>query len=298
MKNRYAFVLLVLLFASTLSVAQVTVKFQKPASWTAVSLYAWISGAPEPLGGWPGVALTETDGWYSYTFDASFTGANLIFNNNGKQTVSFPTTLSVCLKATDPVSPATEFGLTAVPCTAPGITVSFQKPAAWASVSLYAYYDLNGTNMQPLGGWPGASLTESNGVYSYTFDATITGVNIIYNQSGSPQTAGAWVTANSCFTSDGSSLTVVDCATITAVNNGKEKSLKFYPNPIVDKLNFNSSSTIDRVSIYSITGKSIMTDTQLSKNGALDVKSLKPGVYFVSIYFADGKQQFEKIVKR
>lgn len=293
MKNRYAFVLLMLLFASTLSVAQVTVKFQKPASWTAVSLYTW---GPELLGGWPGATLTETDGWYTYTFDATFTGANLIFNNNGSpQTVNYPATAAdVCLEAASAANSGGEFPVTVVPCSAPGITVTFKKPASWTNVNLYAYVN----NAPIIGSWPGAALTETNGVYTFTFDAAYTSINVIYN-NGTAQLDDINITSSTCFqANDGEAIAIVDCSTITSVNNVKEKSLVFFPNPIVDKLNFMSSSKINRVSVYSITGKCILTDIQLSENGVLDVKSLKPGVYFVSVYFADGKQQFEKIVKQ
>ena len=78
MKRLYFLSLFVLFMATTLTVAQITVKFQKPASWTAVSLYNW--GVSEIMGGWPGTALTATNGWYTYTFPASYTGGNLISN--------------------------------------------------------------------------------------------------------------------------------------------------------------------------------------------------------------------------
>lgn len=62
-----------------------TVKYQKPASWTTINVYAWYGDAPNEIkfvGGWPGAAMTLTsDGWYSYTFDASVTATNVIFNS-------------------------------------------------------------------------------------------------------------------------------------------------------------------------------------------------------------------------
>ncbi len=389
MKKSYVLVLFVMLFATTISVAQVTVKFQKPASWTSVNLYTW---GPELLGGWPGAALTETDGWYTYTFDATFTAANLIFNNNGSpQTANYYTTADVCLKAAETANGAGEFDVNVVPCTAPGMTVKFQKPASWTAVGLYTY------NPSVTGGWPGATLTETGGWYTFTFDATYTGGNLIFNNAGAgEQTAdyimsadvclkaadvlngggqydlsvvpctipgmtvnfkkpadwtnvnlyayvngnsivGGWpgialtevngiysytfdasypdvmvifnngtvqlpdtqVTTSTCFQStDGTTITAVDCSTFTGISSVKDKSLTIYPNPVADKLNFSSSSTIDRVTIYSITGKNIIDVTETANKGVVDVKSLKPGVYFVSVYFANGKQQFEKIVKR
>lgn len=491
MKQRYAIVLLVLIFASTLSVAQVTVKFQKPASWTAVSLYAWKDATPEPLGGWPGAALTETDGWYTYTFDATFAGANLIFNNvgAGEQTVDYYTAADVCLKASDVLNAGGKYDVSVVPCTAPGMTVKFKKPASWTAVSLYTYgpevtggwpgaaltetdgwytftfdatytggnlifnnagsgeqtedyvmstdvcleaasvlnantkYDVAVVDCSPAvgmtvkfqkpaswtvvslytygpevtGGWPGAVLTETGGWYTYTFDAAYTGGNLIFNNAGAgeqtedfvistdvclkaasvlnanskydiavtsctlpgftatfkkPETwtnvniyayvsgnsiVGGWpgialtetdgvysytfdamytsviiiynngtvqlpdteITSSTCLQStDGTTIQAVDCSTITAINAVKETSFAVYPNPVADKLNFNAYNTIERVNICSLTGKNALTNARLSENGVMDVKTLKSGVYFVTVFYANGKQEVRKIIKK
>jgi hypothetical protein len=107
------------------------------------------------------------------------------------------------------------------------------------------------------------------------------------------------VTTSTCFKStDGTTISAVDCSTFTGISAVKDKLLTIFPNPVVDKLNFSTSSAIDQVKIYSITGKNVMIVTENVNKGIVDVKSLKPGVYFVSVYFANGKQQFEKIVKR
>lgn len=295
MKRLYFFVALMLLSLTTLSVAQITVKFQKPTTWTAVSLYTW---GPEALGGWPGATLTETNGWYTYTFASSFTGANLIFNNAGagEQTQSFPTTSSVCL-ITGAKDSGGQYALVTTPCTSGGITVTFQKPAAWAGVNLYAWYDTSSTppvTVQPVGGWPGAALTAVNGQYSYTFDASITGVNVIFNSNG-VQTASAYLTSNSCFSSTGTDLTAIACT--TGIADVKEIPLTIYPNPIVDKINFNALENIKRLTIHSLTGETVMLVNQLTKDAVVDVKYLKSGVYFVSIDYVSGKQQTDKFIK-
>lgn len=269
-----------------------TIKFQKPESWTAVSLYTW---GPEAVGGWPGAALTETDGWYTYSMNASYTGAKLIFNNAGagEQTADFVCVADVCLAPTGEKDGSNHYIVAPVPCTSGGITLTFQKPESWTNVNLYAY--VNGNSI--VGAWPGVALTQVNGVYSYTFDAKYTSVVIIYN-NGTVQLPDTEVTSSTCYTSDGTSLTPVGCATITGISSMKENSFSMFPNPIVDKLNFNASVNIERISIYSINGEKVMAGEQLSKNGVLNVKSLKPGVYFVSVIFANGKQQSAKIIKR
>jgi hypothetical protein len=71
------------------SVITITVKFQKPTSWTSVFFYAWTGTSIAVLGAWPGTAITAgTDGLYSYTFDGSINSVNMVFSNgSGTQTV-------------------------------------------------------------------------------------------------------------------------------------------------------------------------------------------------------------------
>jgi len=290
MKRYYFISLLVLLMVTTLSVAQITVKFQKPASWTAVSLYNW--GASEIMGGWPGTALTATNGWYTYTFPASYTTGNLIFNNAGagEQTEDYVISTSVCLQSASVLDANSKYTVTVVPCVAGGITVTFMKPAAWAGVNIYAYY---GTpNVEPLGGWPGLALTPVNGIYTYTFDASITAVNVIFNENG-VQTAGTYLTTSTCLASDG----VTSIACTAGVNDVKETSLAIFPNPIINKLNFAGSDKIDKVSIHSLTGQLVLSASALSDKSSVDVKSIKSGVYFVSIDYTNGQKLTQKIIK-
>jgi hypothetical protein len=273
-------------------VTGMTVKFKKPAGWTAVSLYTW---GPEVLGGWPGATLTETDGWYTYTFDASFTGANLIFNNAGagQQTADYPITASTCLQSSDSLDAGGKYDVTPVACATGGITVKVQKPAAWTSLYLYAYVN----NSPIIGSWPGVALTvDANGWGSYTFDSSVTALSFIINNNSSLQAADTYITASSCFTSDGATLTLVDCST-TAVENVNEAPMTIYPNPIVDKINFTGTDNIQKVSVHSMTGQLVMSFTSLASKSAVDVKSLKPGVYFVSIDYTTGKNLTEKIIK-
>ena len=68
-------------------------------SWSALALYAWIDGQPEPFGSWPGMQPTGTwtYGGVTYTYfdtgagNAGKTGLNFIFNNNdgGSQLENF-----------------------------------------------------------------------------------------------------------------------------------------------------------------------------------------------------------------
>lgn len=69
-------------------------KDENTASWSNVYYYAWDNDNNPIIGSWPGKKITDVvtcgDGndYYCYTFDSSYTGVNIIFNNgSGNQTV-------------------------------------------------------------------------------------------------------------------------------------------------------------------------------------------------------------------
>ncbi len=272
-----------------------TVKFKKPESWTSVNMYTW---GPEAVGGWPGVALTEVDGWYSYTFNDTFITGNVIFNNGtGEQTVDYGMTADVCLQAASVLNAGGKYDVSVVPCTAPGFTVKFQKPESWTTVSLYTW------GPEVLGGWPGESLTETDGWYSVTFDATFTGANLIFNNTSGEQTEDYAITGDVCLKAASAlnannkyDVTVVPCE-VVGIADVKPNSLTIYPNPIAERMNFNGFENIEKVIVQTVTGKNIITDREISKQGSLDVKTLKSGVYIVRIIYSDGRQIAKKIVK-
>lgn len=272
------------------------VKFHKPASWTAVSLYTW---GPEVLGGWPGAALTEVDGWYVYTFDAAFTGANLIFNNagTGEQTEDYLISESVCLEASSTLNGNGKYDVTVVPCAEPGMIVKFIKPTSWTAVSLYTW------GPEVLGGWPGATLTEEAGWFTYTFDASFTGANLIFNNAGaSEQTEDYLISESVCLQASSTlngngkyDVTEVSCT--TGIDETAVDIVTVYPNPVADNLYLSGNERIEKGTIRSITGSVVLNIKNIPTNGMIDVSTLEPGVYFLNVYFSDGKQQMEKIMK-
>ena len=71
------------------------------SSWSSVYLFAWNSGGTALIGSWPGTAITTQDeaGWWTYSFDPSYTNVNIIWNNGGSgaQTVDIKNvTSSTC----------------------------------------------------------------------------------------------------------------------------------------------------------------------------------------------------------
>lgn len=80
----------------------IKVAFYKPATWSSVYLYSWLTTTKttEYTGAWPGTKLTlqNEEGFYYYQFDASVKEVNFIFNGGqGKeQTADLYTDEDVC----------------------------------------------------------------------------------------------------------------------------------------------------------------------------------------------------------
>lgn len=104
------------------------------------------------------------------------------------------------------------------------ITVTFTVPEDWENVNLWAWND-EGNIFEE--GWPGHALEIVDGKVSYTFDATVESVQVIFN-NGTVQTVdGAAITESTCYEvgevqDNGQyALVVVDCEEETAVTTIK-----------------------------------------------------------------------------
>jgi uncharacterized repeat protein (TIGR01451 family) len=72
------------------------------------------------------------------------------------------------------------------------------------------------------------------------------------------------------------------------------KGFSLYPNPVGNILKFNTNNKIDKVDIYDEVGRIILTTSV--QNNAIDVSSLRDGIYFLKVY-ADNKVTMAKMAK-
>jgi Zn-dependent metalloprotease/chitodextrinase len=75
-----------------------------------------------------------------------------------------------------------------------------------------------------------------------------------------------------------------------------ESEVSVYPNPFRERLYVDSEENIDRVNLYSIEGKLIMSQTEFDDFG-MDVSNLKNGIYIMEI-FTDGETHHQKLIKK
>ena len=89
------------------------------------------------------------------------------------------------------------------------IIVSFQKPATWSKVNLYAW-DMNGSTLN--GSWPGSEMQNVNaaGLYYHQFDEMVKEVNFIFND-GATQSADLWTDEDVCYGWENKAAVLIDC---------------------------------------------------------------------------------------
>lgn len=80
------------------------------------------------------------------------------------------------------------------------------------------------------------------------------------------------------------------------VSNLSKSSIKFYPNPVKNSLNYTGREKIGEVSIYDASGKKIKTQKTDSESGNIDVSDLHNGMYIITGKTNGGTDSF-KIIK-
>jgi hypothetical protein len=69
----------------------------------------------------------------------------------------------------------------------------------------------------------------------------------------------------------------------TTVNQNRDDSNKFYPNPVSDIIYSNSLTPNDKVVIYNLLGEKIVEQTVLQNSLNLDISNVPSGIYFIEV---------------
>jgi len=84
---------------------------------------------------------------------------------------------------------------------------------------------------------------------------------------------------------------------VLSLKEEKMTAYSMYPNPASNSLSFNSSETIDKISIHSILGQKIMEMNPKTPQFSTDISGLQNGVYLVTVESA-GKASTSKLIKK
>ncbi len=101
-------------------------------------------------------------------------------------------------------------------------------------------------------------------------------------------------------TTDGTDLSAEIMITISGqyvgVSNSVSKTIKMYPNPVEDILYIENAADASSIDIFDMSGKLMMSVSNLNNNMSVDVSGLSNGIYVVRTYQEEGVQTF-KLVK-
>jgi hypothetical protein len=142
------------------------------------------------------------------------------------------------------------------------------------------------------------TLEASGGSAPYLFSAYIPNGPIIVPYQASPVFTNLISGVIYCFTvRDSNNCNLFDLCSndlITlSTQDFKFENLKYFPNPVQDRLYFSNSNLIDVVSIEDLTGKTILSKNVNALQSDVDLSSVSKGIYFAKIKSQDA----EKIIK-
>lgn len=171
------------------------------------------------------------------------------------------------------------------------ITVSFLKPTDWGTSDVNIWAWNNGGNI--FATWPGAQMQQKTGNwYSFTFDAAIKTINVVFSKNGSPQTVDILnIDKTTCFEQEGVSgnkITVrkTDCYSgISEVD--KNPIISVYPQPADERVEIKISPELvaDDLYIHIIDLRGVVVMHKLFNiNPCLvDLNNLSSGLYILRI---------------
>lgn len=87
-----------------------------------------------------------------------------------------------------------------------------------------------------------------------------------------------------------------DCGNL-AVDDATMANFSFYPNPVVDYLNFKTTKTISELSIYNAQGQQLLNISKVDDN-KINLSRLLSGLYIINTKFKDGTKESFKVIKK
>ncbi|WP_027379699.1 T9SS type A sorting domain-containing protein [Chryseobacterium daeguense] len=74
-----------------------------------------------------------------------------------------------------------------------------------------------------------------------------------------------------------------------------KSSVKYYPNPVKNTLNYVSKGKVDEINIFDSNGRKVQTKKVNSEQGSIDISGLNNGIYIISGKTDSGTGTFKMI---
>ena len=186
------------------------------------------------------------------------------------------------------------------------ITVQFKKPDDWGTTPVYLWAWTGSGNL--FTSWPGVAMTaQQNNWYAYTFDKSITSVNVIFSKNGSPQSVDIMgVSQSTCYETDNPAgkFTVREttCGTTGMENKLIAQTISIYPQPVKSEFYLNLPNTGYTgnyiLNIINLQGKMIQETHFTGQTAHIQLLTESSGVYLIKIRNVNGSEIYtSKIVK-
>ncbi|GAA4304717.1 T9SS type A sorting domain-containing protein [Aestuariibaculum suncheonense] len=82
-----------------------------------------------------------------------------------------------------------------------------------------------------------------------------------------------------------------------SAENFNKGTFTLYPNPAKNVVYFNTTNTISKIEVFSITGKKVL-ETSKFNNNAMNISSLKSGLYLLNIRDSENNTMVKKLIKQ
>lgn len=81
------------------------------------------------------------------------------------------------------------------------------------------------------------------------------------------------------------------------VNEQEITAVSLFPNPVLNNLTIETTATIEKESIHSITGQLVKQDFHLLESSTINMENVVAGIYFVKLTTVDGTVSIHRIIK-
>jgi hypothetical protein len=161
----------------------------------------------------------------------------------------------------------------------------------WQNITLDTPFDYNDDTQNLL-----VLVVHESGDYTYTppnyYYTTATNKSSYYYSITNPWNNNR--TMNLTANRPNIKLTMSDLSVVDIENNN---SLRFYPNPIQDNINFSAKKNIATITIYNNLGQIVTTHKANSTETAINLAQQNTGTYLAEITFEDGNTKKVNLIK-
>ncbi|MBD0404107.1 starch-binding protein [Flammeovirga sp. EKP202] len=247
---------------------------------------------------WPGVSMSQSNGWYAFTFPEAVTSSSIIFSNNGGGQTSDLIRNKDGWYLNGQWYDQNPDDNTVTPT---GLTVHFKS--TWSNPLLHYWNTDNGSTSN----WPGVAMTnDGDGWFSYTIPNT-SSTSLLFHDGNGNQTLdlsrnnegwykdGQWYDENPELSSARNIPSDIEAV----------EEIKLYPTIVANhfflQLTLKESKSVG-LQIFNLSGQEVYaTSRKLFEAGKYELKfdqlNLESGMYLVNIYL-DSQKTVKKVIKK